>query len=400
MDDALKTTSDEHPDAAAEPPSAAMADSSPRPQRASLYYTTPDKPEDLIFDLVTAPASLTDILQRTWRACLMQKRMAPKVAQLAMQLAISPRLVGSKALLDKERMVQASEPPGFRVLGRGEEAVPRAGLLCGENAAARYHAGDDECVGERNQVFRGGQQGTPSRKLRARVPIFLWPAALPGCRDQPAPSAACWLRQVALTAEPSDDGATARIRIIDSGIGMTEAGLERLFKPFSQASRPSQPEPTHGTAVTNTCPSTQAEDSTKSKYGGHGLGLLISRNICRAMQGELAISTDGPGRGCTVTVTVPLLPPSATAIAARAGVVVDSNGGSPSLNPVSEQSSGGDSLGEQSSGGAFSGPCPPAGGRRRGMRSPPKRQRLLLAEDDGLLRKVLQAVCPTFHPEP
>jgi signal transduction histidine kinase len=62
---------------------------------------------------------------------------------------------------------------------------------------------------------------------------------------------------------------------------MTEAQLGRLFEAFSQA-----------------------EASTRGKYGGTGLGLAISRHFCRMMGGDLTV-TSAYGQGSTFTVTLP-----------------------------------------------------------------------------------------------
>jgi len=69
--------------------------------------------------------------------------------------------------------------------------------------------------------------------------------------------------------------------VADTGIGMTEEQLGRLFEAFSQA-----------------------EASTRSKYGGTGLGLAISRHFCRLMGGDLTV-TSTYGRGSTFTVRLP-----------------------------------------------------------------------------------------------
>jgi signal transduction histidine kinase/CheY-like chemotaxis protein/HPt (histidine-containing phosphotransfer) domain-containing protein/CHASE3 domain sensor protein len=67
--------------------------------------------------------------------------------------------------------------------------------------------------------------------------------------------------------------------VTDTGIGITEQDLERLFEPFVQ----SAPE-------------------TASRFGGTGLGLVISRRLAELMGGTLEMRSI-PGEGTTVTVT-------------------------------------------------------------------------------------------------
>jgi len=69
--------------------------------------------------------------------------------------------------------------------------------------------------------------------------------------------------------------------VTDTGIGMTEEQLGRLFEAFSQA-----------------------EVSARSKYGRTGLGLAISRHFCRLMGGDLTVSSVY-GDGSTFTVRLP-----------------------------------------------------------------------------------------------
>jgi len=85
---------------------------------------------------------------------------------------------------------------------------------------------------------------------------------------------------ISLSAQrESDDWFT--FAVADTGIGMTEEQLAKLFEAFSQA-----------------------EASTRSKYGGTGLGLAISRHFCRLMGGDLTVASVH-GQGSIFTVRLP-----------------------------------------------------------------------------------------------
>ena len=85
---------------------------------------------------------------------------------------------------------------------------------------------------------------------------------------------------ISLTAK-REPGDWITFAVADNGIGMTEAQLGRLFEAFSQA-----------------------EASTRSRYGGTGLGLAISRHFCRLMGGDLTVESVY-GQGSTFTVRLP-----------------------------------------------------------------------------------------------
>ncbi|MEG5139729.1 MULTISPECIES: response regulator [unclassified Microcoleus] len=70
-------------------------------------------------------------------------------------------------------------------------------------------------------------------------------------------------------------------RVTDTGIGMTQEQLQRVFQPF-----------------------TQADASTTRKYGGTGLGLAISQRFCQMMGGNIEASST-LGKGTTFTVLLP-----------------------------------------------------------------------------------------------
>jgi signal transduction histidine kinase/DNA-binding response OmpR family regulator/HPt (histidine-containing phosphotransfer) domain-containing protein len=83
----------------------------------------------------------------------------------------------------------------------------------------------------------------------------------------------------------ADEGAGApnillRVDVIDSGIGMTPEVLGRLFIPF-----------------------TQGDTSVTRKFGGTGLGLTISRQLARLLNGDVTAESE-PGGGSTFTLKV------------------------------------------------------------------------------------------------
>ncbi|RJQ56887.1 MAG: HAMP domain-containing protein [Nitrospiraceae bacterium] len=82
------------------------------------------------------------------------------------------------------------------------------------------------------------------------------------------------------------------VSVIDTGIGMTEEQMGKLFQPFSQA-----------------------DIQTARKFGGTGLGLAITRQFCEMMGGDIKVRSER-GRGTAFTVRLPMAapPPRADAI--------------------------------------------------------------------------------------
>ncbi len=100
--------------------------------------------------------------------------------------------------------------------------------------------------------------------------------------------------------------------VSDTGIGMTETQCERVFDEF-----------------------TQADSSTTKEYGGTGLGLPISRKICRMMGGDITVSSE-VGVGTTFTAYWPVdieepLPDTPEAVEARAATTYPADASSESV---------------------------------------------------------------------
>jgi signal transduction histidine kinase/CheY-like chemotaxis protein len=79
-----------------------------------------------------------------------------------------------------------------------------------------------------------------------------------------------------------------RFDVSDTGIGLTPEQLARLFQEFSQA-----------------------DAATTRRFGGTGLGLALSRRLCRMMGGDVTVESE-PGRGSTFTVRLPARVPEGT----------------------------------------------------------------------------------------
>ncbi len=90
---------------------------------------------------------------------------------------------------------------------------------------------------------------------------------------------------VSLIAKAVSVQGNARVlfAVKDTGIGMSDAEVARVFDPF-----------------------TQADNSIQREYGGTGLGMSITKNLCELMEGQIRVKSQ-PGAGSTFAVILPLL---------------------------------------------------------------------------------------------
>jgi signal transduction histidine kinase/ActR/RegA family two-component response regulator len=85
-----------------------------------------------------------------------------------------------------------------------------------------------------------------------------------------------------MIATSNDARGDVDIAVTDTGIGMTEETISKLFIPFEQA------------------------DPTRNRhYGGLGLGMAISNALIDLLEGQLTATSEGLGRGSTFVVSFP-----------------------------------------------------------------------------------------------
>src|SRR5581483_11905027 len=85
---------------------------------------------------------------------------------------------------------------------------------------------------------------------------------------------------IEVSAQREGDEVVLRVR--DTGAGLSEDQIERLFRPFSQV-----------------------HDRTGLSHGGTGLGLFISRGVAEQHGGRIWASAEGPGLGSTCGFALP-----------------------------------------------------------------------------------------------
>lgn len=86
-----------------------------------------------------------------------------------------------------------------------------------------------------------------------------------------------------VSIEQIDNQPFLRFDVEDTGIGIAEENIDRIFSPFSQA-----------------------ESKTTREYGGTGLGLAITKQLVEMMNGTISLSSE-INKGSVFTITLPLV---------------------------------------------------------------------------------------------
>lgn len=89
-------------------------------------------------------------------------------------------------------------------------------------------------------------------------------------------------------------GGLVEIRVEDPGIGISPEAHDKLFKPFSQA-----------------------DGSLSRRYGGTGLGLIVSQRLAQMMGGDVRLLRSAPGRGSLFSITFRAIPEVRSGISRR-----------------------------------------------------------------------------------
>jgi PAS domain S-box-containing protein len=91
--------------------------------------------------------------------------------------------------------------------------------------------------------------------------------------------------ELTVTTELAEDGQRVIVHIADTGLGLTEDELARIFAAFAQGDHAA---------------------GGNGKFGGLGLGLVISRMLVQLHSGVIRAASDGRDRGATFSVELPL----------------------------------------------------------------------------------------------
>ncbi|MDP2705407.1 MAG: HAMP domain-containing sensor histidine kinase, partial [bacterium] len=88
-----------------------------------------------------------------------------------------------------------------------------------------------------------------------------------------------------ITLHPIEKTKRLRIKIIDTGIGVSDKDLPKLFSRFFE----------------------QGEEAQLINTTGKGIGLAFSKNVINAYEGNISAESEGPGKGTTFIIELPVM---------------------------------------------------------------------------------------------
>ena len=197
-------------------------------------------------------------------------------AQLARIRVSGRHLLGLVSeVLDLSRL-EAGRLELAREVGRAGDEADAALALLRPQAAEKGVFLDDACGGMRAARYSGDPQ-----RVR-QILVNLVSNAIKFTEAGGRVSVACEVsRSASDEAELTGNGPWIGLHVEDTGIGMGEEELRRIFQPF-----------------------TQARSGLTRTQGGVGLGLTISRRLARLMGGDLTVRSE-PGKGSCFTLWLP-----------------------------------------------------------------------------------------------
>jgi CheY-like chemotaxis protein len=212
---------------------------------------------------------------------MVRRNIALEVRLIADLLDVSRVISGKLHLEKRPAEVMRAIREAARIVGGDLDAKGQT-LAIETPAAACLTFGD---AARLQQVFwnllRNASKFTPDGghiAVRAKVvPVDHCPLVAKSC---PVGLGDCPLPQ-AVEANGTPSGGNLIIEVTDTGDGIAPEMLPRLFAPFAQA-------------------------GDGRSLGGLGLGLSICKAVVEAHGGTIAAQSDGPGKGATFTVRLPV----------------------------------------------------------------------------------------------
>jgi len=102
------------------------------------------------------------------------------------------------------------------------------------------------------------------------------------------------------------NGAGVRVSVADNGIGMSEKELKEIFEKFKKGETKNEKQETGSSFIVKREKEGEI-DNKIDNITGTGLGVYISRQMARAMGGDLCATSPGKGKGSTFTLELPLV---------------------------------------------------------------------------------------------